>query len=558
MVTSRAPLRIDGEQEMPVPPLEVPETGAALGPDGLLGYSGVALFVERARSVRPSFTLTTENAAAVAALTVRLDGLPLAIELAAAKVRMLPPDSILARLETRLLDGGARDLPERQRTLNDTIRWSYDLLDEPAQRLFERLGAFTGGAFVEQILAVCDTAGETTGEPAGEAAGDVDVWEALATLVDQSLVLQRDALGEPRFRMLETIHEYAAERFDNREDAGDLRRRHAVAYLDVARQAQPELLGMRRAEWLERLAVEHANHVAALRWATAAPDPDIAFGLVASLWRFWQMRGHLEGAGAAIDAALSLEGGDPSIRARAFEAAGGVAYWRGDLAASNDCYREALALWRHLGNDSEIANASYNMAYGTAAIDGFDAAAALLDEAEAIYSRLGDRTGLGRVYWAWGNVWQLSGDFEKAAAVCLKSLTCFDPEQDPFHVGWAEFVLGENLLRLGRLDETEDHLRSGLGLFAEVGDLSAMGLFLAGFAEVAYRSGEPERAMRLLGAGERLRRETGADFVVADPTRLDFAQPEALALLEGDEKDAFDAGLTMSLDEAVACALRED
>jgi predicted ATPase/class 3 adenylate cyclase len=542
IATSRAPLRVAGEQELPVPPLDVPPTGGDLSVESGLEYSGVALFAERARSVRPDFVLTRDNVDAVAELTARLDGLPLAIELAAAKAKIFPPAAILDRLGSRLLAGGSRDLPERQRTLRDTIGWSYDLLDEPTRRLFERFAVFAGGAFVGQIEAVCARGTQD------------DVWNGLAALVDQSLVTQRDVLGEPRFRMLATIHEYAAERFAERDDAEDLRRTHAVTYLALALEAGPELIRKRRAEWLERLTVEHANLAKALAWATAAPDPEMALRFAASLWRFWQMRGHLRFATESIEAVLDLDGGSDTARAAALEAAGGIAYWRGDLDGQLRAYRKASALWRKIGDEHEIANADYNLAYPVAVAEGFLAGKALLDEAEAIYESLGDRHGMGRVHWARANAWQLVGEHEKAVEFCCRSIECFDPDEHPFDLGWAEFVLAENLSRLGRRDEARRHLSAGLALFREVDDLSAMVLFIGAFAEAAQVSGDAEGAFRLFGAMDSLRRETGTDFVTTDPTRSEFWARDRIDRLEGSELVAFEEGRAMSLHEAVGYA----
>ena len=544
IATSRAPLRVAGEQELPLPPLDVPPVGAELSLEDLDRYSAVALFTARARSVKPDFVLTSNNYRAVSELTARLDGLPLAIELAAAKVKFFAPEVILDRLEGRLLSGGSRDLPERQRTLQNTMEWSYDLLDEPARRLFERLAVFAGGAFVDQIEAVCER-------------GVIDdVWSGLAALVDQSMVKQREVLGAPRFQMLTTIHEYAANRLARRDDAEDLRRNHAFGYLALVLEASPELTGKRRSEWLERLTVEQANITKALAWATAAPEPEIALTLVAALWRFWQMRGHLRIGTESVRAALDLGGGSDAARAAALEAAGGIAYWRGDVDGQLGCYLEALALWREIGDDLEVANALCNVSYAVTLSEGLEAGEAMLGEAEAIYTRHGERHGLGRVFWGRANNWQRVGEFEKAAEFCTRSIECFDPDEHPFDLGWAEFVLAENLIRLDRLDEALDHLDSGLALFREVGDLSAMVLFMGGLAEAANALGDTEAALRLVGAMDSLRAETGTDLVSTDPSRAEFTTRKHLERLEGAELAAFEAGRLMSLDEAVAYASR--
>jgi tetratricopeptide (TPR) repeat protein len=280
----------------------------------------------------------------------------------------------------------------------------------------------------------------------------------------------------------------------------------------------------------------------------------MALRFAASLWRFWQMRGHLRFATASIDAALALDGGSDAARAAALEAAGGIAYWRGDLDGQLRAYRKASALWRKIGDEHEIANADYNLAYPVAVAEGFRAGKALLDEAEGIYEGLGDRHGMGRVHWARANAWQLVGDHKKAVEFCCRSIECFDPDEHPFDLGWAEFVLSENLMRLGRLDEARRHLSAGLALFREVGDLSAMVLFIGAFAEAAHVTGDAGGALRLFGAMDSLRRETGTDFVTTDPSRSEFWARDRLERLEGGELAAFEEGRAMSLHEAVVYA----
>jgi len=309
LVTSRAPMRVAGEQEYPVPglptpvdvdrlsPIErerLPEAARRRDPESIAAYEAVRLFVARARAVKPGFELTPATAGDIAGIVGHLGGVPLAIELAAARMRFLTPAAIHERLEGRLdlPGGGAADLPERQRSLRGAIAWSYDLLDPPACRMLERLAVFAGGF---------DLAG------AEAVAGDLgaDPLDTLATLVDQSLLQSGEAVGEPRFTFLEPIREFALERLEATGDAGAALERHARWFLSVARAVEPDLTGDRQREGLDRLEREHANLRAAIAWGDAHGDPEVALGVATGIWRFWQKRGHLTEASDRMSALIA-------------------------------------------------------------------------------------------------------------------------------------------------------------------------------------------------------------------------------------------------------------
>ena len=539
VATSRSPLRISGEHEYPVAPLSTPPL-EAVGLE-LLANESIALFVDRARSVDPDFEVSDRNAAAVARIANRLDGLPLGIELVAARVKAMPPKIAADMLDGRLVAGGGRDIPERQRTLANTIAWSYDLLEPSQRRFFENLGVFAGGATLDQIEAVNSELDE------------IEVWEMLAALVDSSLVTRRDAHGEPHFRMLVLVAEDADRRLAIREDAAEIHDRHAAAYTALAERAAPQLTGPRRAMWLQLIAEQHPNLLAAYRWTVTKPDTDGALRLVAAMWRFWQMDGQLDAAAERVEAALALDGGTPEARAKALEAAGGIAYWRGDFDRQFDHYTAALATWRELAVPTEVANALYNLAYVTQIQIGFEAANALLVEAEEIYEASGDRVGLGHVHWSWGNIYQMDGDLDRAIASCQRSIEFFDPKHDIFDLGWAEYVLADCLLNAGRIDEARHHLRAGMDLFIGVGDLSATVLFLAGFAQLTRKMGDVDSSAHLVGAMQALRHETGAGILDTDPAH----QPlERLSRTDDQQRQAMiAAGAAMTVDEAIALAL---
>src|SRR5438552_8851721 len=285
ITSSRAPLRISGEQEFPVPPLDLPDPERLPSLDVLAQSDAVKLFIERARAVKPDFMVTPDNAAAVAEICVRLDGLPLAIELAAARIKLLSPQAMLPRLRKGLdlLASTSPDRTDRQRTLRGAIAWSYDLLDEGLRRFFARGAVLVAGAMLEQLEPVCGDAAEI----------GRDVLEGISELVDQSLLRQIEVDGEPRFRMLVTIRDYALERLAERGEQADLRARHLAAYLAVAERARPELQGKDQKRWLDVVELEHDNLRAALEFAISDGRSDDAARLVYALWRFWQSRGYL-------------------------------------------------------------------------------------------------------------------------------------------------------------------------------------------------------------------------------------------------------------------------
>jgi predicted ATPase/class 3 adenylate cyclase len=301
LVTSRATLALRGEQELVVPPLDLPDPGRHPDLEDLGRSEAVRLFVERAQAVRPGFRLTTRNAPAVAEIAARLDGLPLAIELAATRTKVLTPTQMLPRLQRRLtlLTTGARTLPDRQRTLRGAVAWSHDLLPDPQRRLFARLSVFAGGWALESAEAVCDP------EELG-----LDILDGLAALVDQSLVARTEpAAGQLRFSMLETIREFAEERLAEDGDLEQARRRHAEHFLDLAVAAEPHLTGPDQGEWLDRCDLEQANLRAALRWAADAGQTARAQEAAGALWRFWQQRGHLTEGRRRLEELLALPSG---------------------------------------------------------------------------------------------------------------------------------------------------------------------------------------------------------------------------------------------------------
>jgi predicted ATPase/class 3 adenylate cyclase len=521
LITSRGPLRISGEREFPVPPLALPSEHEILTPETLMRFEAVALFVDRARAARPDFVLDARTGPLVADIVARLDGLPLAIELAAARIRLLSLEGIRDRLDSRLglLTGGARDLPERQRTLRSAIEWSYDLLDDGHRRLFARLGVFVGGFAIEHAEDVC-----------GPGLG-IDILDGIAALGDQGLLRRIESAGQSRFLMLETIREFALECLAAGGEQQEIRSRHARVYLGFAEKAAPMYTRRDVRSWLDLSEVDHDNLRAAFAWAVERKEGEVAQRLGGSLWRFWQMRGHLREGREKVEAALAVPGGTPTSELTARQAAGGLAYWQADMEAAEVHYQIALDLARQIGDPALIANAINNVSSPRAAHMGAEEVLALLDEGQALAESLDDRALIGRIHWGRGSVHYLSEipetDNPEAALVEYRLAAEYLAGTDEiFDIGWTERMLATVLLGLGRADEAEVHLRQGLRMFVEAGDLSALPLHVADFVQLALARDQFERAIVLAGAASALQTYSETrllDLVANDVKGLDRA-----------------------------------
>ena len=560
VVSSRVVLRVSGEQEYLVPPLGLPDPTNLPATDRLSQYESVALFIERARAVKPNFEVTNENAPAVAEICVRLDGLPLAIELAAARVRILAPQAMLGRLTDRLglAAAGSRDLPERQQTLRGAIAWSYDLLDEPDQRLFSDLSVFVGGASLDAIERVCGDDLER------------DVIDGLGSLVEKSLIRQADGVGgEPRFVMLETIREFAIEQATSGGRWPALRAAHAAAFVELAETAGPMAMSEDKRVWLDRLEEEHDNLRAAIAWGVETGDADTALRITARLWRFWQMRGYLAEGLERTRAALGLPSSHdhPSLRADALTAAAGLAYWRAQAEQSRAWYQEEIEARRALGDRRGLAEALYSISFTWSILDLRQEDFALrakevIDEALAIYTELGDEAGVGRCEWALANRAYGVGDIDGAIEHATHARDVFLRTGDSFMVGWASFTVALGALAQDqgadgplpeRRAEAARLLAETLEIFSEAQDVSGYTLVLDTMSLVAFRDGDLERAARLNGAVHNLERTTGTGLNWWNREVLDFApddvfdEPRLAALVA--------EGESMTTEEAVAYAL---
>ncbi len=555
IVTTRIVLRVYGEQEFPVPPLGMPPVGAGpLTAANATKYEAVRLFVERAMAVNPAFALTDESAPAVAEVVQRLDGLPLAIELAAARTRVLPVTAIRARLDQHLslLTGGARDLPERQQTLRGAIDWSYDLLDEADRRLFERFSVHAGGAYLTQADRVCgppDDLGE-------------DVLDGLSSLAEKSLV--RAGLNgseDPRFMMLVTIRDYAHERLSASPVHVDLERRHALTYLELVESLSPEIVGMRAAEVTDRLETDHDNIRAAIDWAVENGEAEIALRFLAAIWRFWQVRGHLTEARLRADTIVAMDGIDdqpPDLVSRGFAGAGGVTYWQGDTRATFRYYGRALEAARKTDDKLLIARSTYNFSFAPIDVDRpsrevYAQGVRFMEGALLLFEEVGDKQGMADCHWALSFGYLAAGEsFDKAIANAKEAQRLYRELGNPFGEAWALYIIGSHQVTQGKLDEAGAPLAEALDLFVAARDNSGILLVLALYAVSADRRGNRERFLRLGGALERMREETGAGIADTPVDFLEFALPEMPA--NDAEQQTWNEGRQLSTDETVALA----
>jgi predicted ATPase/DNA-binding CsgD family transcriptional regulator len=605
LVTSRAVLQLSGEHDFPVPPLSLPDRGDLAPAERLSEYDAIRLFVERARAARPDFVLTDANAAPVVGICYRLDGLPLAIELAAARARLLPPRALLARLERplALLTDGPRDLPARQWTLRDTIAWSYDLLDEAGRALFRRLAVFAGGWTIEAAEAVCDGAASRESCVASELvtqspmATRPSLLDGLASLVDQSLIQQREALGEARFSMLETIREFGMERLEEHGEAEQLRRLHAEHYLAFAETADRHLNGPQQAAWFERLELDHDNLRAALGWATEH-NPELGLHLASALGRFWGRRGHFsEGqerlaalltlpeaqaqtpvrayalyhhgllareqgdyatARARLEASLALgrEVGDRLATAFALTGLGTVVRLQEDLAASRVLLEECVTMMEELRSPWGLALALNGLGITLNDLGHRDAARARHEQSLAIRRELGDSWGIALSLNNLGVIAYYQRDYAAARAFHEEGLTVNRSLGVPWSVAHSLRNLGFVAYEQGDQSTASLRLQESLNIGRSLGNWAFVGECVAGLAAVAAARLRPRRAARLFGATEALGETRGSPLTAVDRWWHDRAVAAARAQLDGEAFDAAWAeGRAMPLEQAIEYAL---
>ena len=451
-----------------------------------------------------------------------------------------------------MLEAGRRDLPARQQTLRAAIGWSYQLLEEPERLIYQRLSVFMGGAGLEQIEEVCG----------GSEGGDV--LSALGVLVEHSLVRQEGVGGEPRFRMLETIRHFAAEQLAASGEEAEVRTRHALAFLDLAEQAAPHLISWDQKRWLDRLEVDHDNLRAALTWAVDQGEANLAMKLAFTVWRFWQVRGHLIEAEDRFRRVLAVPGGDPLTRAMALEGAGGIHWWRGQTEECERAYRESLELMEAHGDLAAIANARYNLALATAFGEGYDVAMEMLHRAHAEAIEAGDERLVAWTTWGLGDVSVYANNPNDTKRYSQEALALFRKLDDPFGIGWSGFMAAFGAIGSGLTEEAHSLLQEGIKLFAGFSDISALTLHLNSLGISEVQAGRTQRGARLLAAARRLRDVSGTgmldlnDIMLAEYTSMPGLDEARALLTDEDHAQAVADGLAMSQEEAISYALSDE
>jgi predicted ATPase/DNA-binding CsgD family transcriptional regulator len=560
LVTSRIRLRVSGEREFPVVPLSF---DAPLWNEEVKASGAVRLFVERARDIQPDFTLSDETTAAVAEIVRRVDGLPLAIELAAARVKALPPIALMQRMEQRLplLSGGARDLPLRQQTMRDTIGWSYDLLDEVEQSLFRRLAVFVGGFTLEAAEAVAG------GEPL--CSSSPYMLDGITSLIEHSLLRQSASSGsEPRYHMLETIREFGWEQLTARGEAEAIRSAHAAWCLALAEEAEPALWGVSQVEWLDRVDRERNNLHAAVHWALNQADPKTAMRLGAALWRFWQRRGYLSEGRAQLAAILARSPDPASISEGCgmLTGAGVLAALQGDYDQAIRQSEDALAGWRRLDNHLGIARTFFCLATVARFRDDYDEAETLGRESLASFRTINDRWGIGHILTHLGMVSWVQGDHQRATAYYEEALTHLRVVGDQSGVFEVLLELGKGACDDGDLTRATTLLQECQTLSATIRDGFGRGAVLTELGVVARLQGDYSHATERLLEASALAHESGdrrqiayiaahlGDVDVAtgdiDSATARYAEALALFLSMGNR-----VGIAQCVREIARCAL---
>jgi predicted ATPase len=502
VVTSQAPLHVYGEHEFPVPPLALPDLKSIPSLEVLSRLPAVALFVERAQAVKHEFALTRENAPVVAAICARLDGLPLAIELAAARIKLLSPSAMLARLESRLnlLTGGARDLPTRQQTLRSTVDWSYGLLNASEQTLFRRLSVFTGGCTLEGVEAVCDTKGDL----------GLDILDGMASMVDKSLAQQVEQVdAETRFLMLSTIREYALERLAESNDEAATRRAHAAYYLVLAEEGAEDVVA--HPEWLDRFEIEHDNFRLALDYLIKTGDAEWGLRLGAALFRFWETREHLTEGRDSIARLLALDGtaARPKLRARLSFAAAVLAGEQGDYASARRLFEESLETCLELNDNPGVAVALNALAVNARDRADLPAASLLFERCVAIWKDLGDSADIARALSNLANVTKLRGEYARASSLYDECLTMFRKAGDGAGVAWTLNYLGDVAREKADLVAARSFCEQSLAAFRQLQDGWGIASALSDLASLSFDQGNDAEARRLYGESIQMFKELG-------------------------------------------------
>jgi non-specific serine/threonine protein kinase len=552
LVTSRQVLQVYGEQEYLVPPLRVPELGGLDGFHTLSSCEAVDLFCQRARAVKPGFNLTVENAAAIAEICVRLDGLPLAIELAAARSKLLSPEMIQTKLENRLetLTYGARDLPSRLQTLRGTIDWSYDLLSEEEKVLFARLSVFQGGRTIESTEEICAHR------------LSIPVVVGLESLLNKSLLYQEEGTeGVPRFLMFETIHEYAREKLAESGEVEKLQGKHATYFAELAEQAETRLTGAQQGYWFERLRSEHDNMRTAMAFALESDENELGLRIVGALMNFWYYSGHVgEGLGWIERALESAEEASPALRAKALNAAGSLSFLQGDYESGKRFNSEALELYRELGDQTNSAWALiYLSSNCTGSPNDIKEGITLNEEALDIFRTQDNEPGIIRALNSLGEFLRLIGDYDRAGKAYKENLVICRQSGDRLREAFALANLGTVEQQQGNYELAKSYMIKSLIRCNDLNTKYPIALALAILSGPIAALGDPERAAWLQGASDALLKAMGLGLQPADQPVIDRYKVAVREQL-GEEtfRSVWKKGQNLSLEQAVAIALEKE
>jgi predicted ATPase/Tfp pilus assembly protein PilF len=549
LVTSREVLRLRGEHHLPVPPLALPEASVVLSPEELLRYSAVELFVQRTLDVKPDFVLSNQNTSTIAEICARLDGLPLALELAAARMALLPPQAILSRLTSRLdlLTVGALDAPARQQTMRGAVSWSYDLLQQDEKRLFSHLSVFVGGFGLGSAETICTPS--------------ADILAGLTSLVHKSLVRPTHSLdGEPRFAMLETLREYGLEQLAESGQEDEVRERHALFFLELAQYAEPKLEGPEQVEWLDRLEQELGNFRAALDWSHSKAEFEIGARLAVAIWRSWYTHGYATEVGGWLEGFLEVTAGlSLFLRARLASATGYIAARQHDDKRAEVVFQESLKLSKRIGNDVGTVDSLLGLLYVHHHRGQNAEAQRHVEEALMIAQGSGYRRGIANALNGLGELARSAHDYERAKGYYAEGIEIYREVSD---IGGVAFMLG-NLayvaLRQNDIPGATSLFRERMELDRRLRDTPKIAFDLEGLAGVAVATNRPERAARLFAAADAIRQATG---LLLDPADVEEVERNvATGKMQLDDtawEAAWSEGLGMSTEQAVAYAAGED
>jgi predicted ATPase/DNA-binding SARP family transcriptional activator len=555
LATGREALGITAETTWLVPSLTLPNDHHLPSVEELMRYEAVCLFAERAAAALPSFRLTEQNAAAVVQVCRRLDGIPLAIELAAARVKVLTAAQIAERLDDcfRLLTTGSRTALPRHQTLRAAIDWSYDLLSDQERMLFYRLSVFAGGWTLEAVEAVC----------AGAGVEQEDILDLLSRLVDKSLVIMQEHGAKARYRLLETVRQYASEKVTEAGEAEQLHNRHVAFFLALAEKGESKLQSAEQGVWLHRLEAEYDNLQSALHRVIERGEAELALRLSGALWRFWYARGHLDQGRTWLESALAVTGADndsrtvsASAQAAALNGAGGLAYAQGDYQNAKRFYEASLALRQELEDRRGITVALNNLGLVARNLGDYARATELLQQSVAQCQELEDRAGIAYALTSLGEVARCQGNYRQAAAFYEQGIVLWRELGNNEGIATSLHNLGHVALYQQDYQQAAGRFRESLAHFQELGNKRCIALCLAGLAGTASMTGQPERAVRLFGAAQALHETIGAHLEPADRAEHERNRAAAYAQLDETAVDAaYAAGRAMTLEQAIDDAL---